>query len=267
MRLVSKLHRAVFARPIFHKFNSRLLYLALHGLGVLNYQNDEISGERYLLRTWLPNAIGGRKSPVFFDVGANIGHYSAMLLGQFPNAFIHAFEPHPKNYSRLIGNAFPVQRVKCHNIALGESKGSLALYDHAANDGSQHASLYEATITEFHDQAAVAITVPVETLDDLAEKEGIAYIDFLKIDTEGHELAVLLGASRLLREGGIGNIQFEFNALHVFSRAFFRDFRNILHGYSLYRLLPKGLLPLSSDITSTEIFAFQNVLAVSKNSG
>jgi FkbM family methyltransferase len=243
------------------------LYLALHGLGVLNYQNDEISGERYLLRTWLPNAMGGRKSPVLFDVGANVGHYSSMLLRQFPTAFIHAFEPHPKNYSRLIGSAFPVQRVKCHNVALGESTGTLTLYDHAANDGSEHASLYEATITEFHHRSALATDVPMETLDNVAAKEGIECIDFLKIDTEGHELAVLLGASQLLREGRIGIIQFEFNALHVFSRAFFRDFRNILHAYSLYRLLPNGLLPLNSDITTTEIFAFQNVLAVPKRAG
>jgi hypothetical protein len=102
-------------------------------------------------------------------------------------------------------------------------------------------------------------------LDDVAANEGVEYIDFLKIDTEGHELAVLSGGSRLLREKRIGHIQFEFNALHVFSRAFFRDFRNILSDYELYRLLPKGLLPLDTSITSTEIFGFQNILAVPKS--
>ena len=117
------------------------------------------------------------------------------------------------------------------------------LYDHADNSGSSHASLYEATITEFHDRSAVKTSVPVETLDDVAMREGITYIHFLKIDTEGHELAVLSGATRLLRENRIGHIQFEFNALHVFSRVFFRDLRTILSNYNLYRLLPKGLLP------------------------
>jgi len=262
MRQVSKLHRFVFARPVFGNFNSRLLHLALHGLGVLNYQNDEISGERYLLRTWLPNVIGVRSSPVFLDVGANVGHYSQILLAQFPNAFVHAFEPHPKNYAQLVRCAFPAARAKCHNLAIGDTTGSLTLYDHADNDGSQHASLYEPTITEFHDTKAVATTVAMETLDDVATREEISYIDFLKIDTEGHELAVLSGASRLLREGRIGHIQFEFNALHVYSRVFFRDFRNILPNHTLYRLLPKGLLPLDANITMTEIFGFQNFLAV-----
>jgi hypothetical protein len=104
--------------------------------------------------------------------------------------------------------------------------------------------------------------IPVETLDDVAARENIAYIDFLKIDTEGHELAVLAGASRLLQESKIGYIQFEFNALNVFSRAFFRDFRAILGNYDLFRLLPRGLLPLDDNVITTEIFAFQNILAV-----
>ncbi len=261
MRYRSSIYRRIFARPCFQKLNTRLFYLALYGLGVLNYENDEISGERYLIRTWLPKAISGPKL-VFFDVGANIGHYSQMLLDEFPTAFIHAYEPHPRTFMRLVENAFPVHRVKCHNVALGESPGSLSLYDRADHDGSQHASLHKNTITEIYGQEVVEIKVPIETLDEVAKREGIGYIDFLKIDTEGHELAVLLGAARLLRENKIGHIQFEFNSLNVFSRAFFRDFRGILHDYDLFRLLPRGLLPLGNSITATEIFGFQNILAI-----
>jgi FkbM family methyltransferase len=261
MRFLSKLHRWIFARPLFQKFNSSLFHLALHGLGVLNYENASMSGEQYLLRKWLPNVIKV-PNPVFFDVGANEGHYCGMLLEQFPTAFIHAFEPHPKNYLTFLGNKFPAHQVKCYNVAIGDVKSSTTLYDHADNAGSSHASLFEATITEFHEHSAVGTKVPVETLDDVAMRAGVTYIDFLKIDTEGNELAVLAGASQLLRENRIGHIQFEFNALHVFSRAFFRDFRNILSSYDLYRLLPRGLLPLDSNITLTEIFAFQNILAV-----
>ncbi len=264
MNIFSLCHRMVFARPAFQKLNSRLLYLALHGLGVLNYQNDTVSGERYLLGKWLPRVIR-RPQPVFFDVGANNGDYSRLLVERFPAAFVHAFEPHPKNYSRFLQQAFAPDRVKCHNIALGDAKSSLTLYDHAANAGSTHASMYEATISEFHHDASVGTTVPVDTLDEVALREDVSYIDFLKIDTEGHELAVLAGASRLLRENRIGYIQFEFNALHVYSRVFFRDFRAMLPNYELFRLLPRGLLPLDTNVTFTEIFAFQNILAVPRN--
>jgi hypothetical protein len=140
----------------------------------------------------------------------------------------------------------------------------LLLHDRADYDGSERASLHAAAISEFHHQQSVATTVPVESLDEVAAREGVAYIDYLKIDTEGHELAVLAGASRLLREGKIRYIQFEFNALNVFSRSFFRDFRNTLCDYDLWRLLPGGLLPLDDNVITTEIFAFQNILAVPK---
>jgi FkbM family methyltransferase len=261
MRYLSLLHRAVFARPLFRRLNSRLFYLGLHGLGVLNYQNASISGERYLLGKLLPKLVRNPR-PMFFDVGANEGDYCQMLLKQFPTAFVHAFEPQPANYSRFLAHDFPADRVKCHSVALGASRSSLTLYDYAGDSGSSHASLYRASITEFHQRSAVALEVPVETLDDVATSEGIEYIDFLKIDTEGHELAVLSGASRLLRENRIGYLQFEFNSLHVFSRVFFRDFRTILSNYELYRLLPRGLLRLDADITATEIFGFQNILAI-----
>src|SRR5581483_5378775 len=112
MNIFSLCHRMVFARPAFQKLNSRLLYLALHGLGVLNYQNDTVSGERYLLGKWLPRVIR-RPQPVFFDVGANNGDYSRLLVERFPAAFVHAFEPHPKNYSRFLQQAFAPDRVKC----------------------------------------------------------------------------------------------------------------------------------------------------------
>jgi FkbM family methyltransferase len=264
MNIISRFHRMVFARAAFQKFNSRLLYLALHGLGVLNYQDDSVSGERHLIREWLPKVIKGPQ-PIFFDVGANVGGYSKGLLERFPSAFIHAFEPHPKNYSTFMQHGFPANRIKCHNIAVGDSKGSLTLYDHADNTGTTHASLHEATFTDFYATAAVGTQVPVDTLDEVAAREAVTFIDFLKIDTEGHELAVLAGAARLLRERRIGYIQFEFNALHVFSRVFFRDFRTILADYDLYRLLPRGLLPLDTNVTFTEIFAFQNILAVPKS--
>ncbi len=257
------LYRSVFARSYFRPLNTGLFYLALNGLGILNFENDEVSGERYLVRTWLPKAVKSR-NPVFFDVGANVGSYSKALLKQFPSAHIHAFEPHPKTYERLIAQNLPQSRTKCHNIAVGASRGTLTLYDRSDIDGSTHASLHQETITKFHHQSSISTQVLVDTLDEITEVEGVPYIDFLKIDTEGHELAVLSGATRLLRENKIGPIQFEFNALNVYSRVFLKDFRDILYNYDLYRLLPKGILALDDRSITTELFAFQNILALPK---
>jgi hypothetical protein len=93
----------------------------------------------------------------------------------------------------------------------------------------------------------------------------VTQIGLLKIDTEGHEMAVLMGASRLLKRGGIDFIQFEFNEMNVFSRVFMRDFFDLLPGYTFHRLLPETAIKLASyDPVFMEVFAYQNLVCVRK---
>jgi FkbM family methyltransferase len=261
-------YRKIFSRAIFRRVNTALFHMSLRGLGILNWENDRISGERYLITTILPKVIES-DPPLFFDVGANIGDYSSALLNRFPKAFIHAFEPHPRNYLHLT-ERITSSNIKAHNIAIGVSREKSILYDRADYDGSLHASLHEAVISEIHKQNTVKFEIVVETLDHFVEREGINYIDFMKIDTEGNELAVLQGASELIEKGNIGCIHFEFNEMNIISRVFFRDFRKILKNYELFRLLPNDLLPLSKnpnarELVETELFAYQNILAVPEN--
>jgi FkbM family methyltransferase len=256
------LYRKIFARTFFTKINKALFHLSLRGLGIKNHENYKVSGEIYFIKHILSKVIK-TDLPLFFDVGANIGCYSDMLLDSFANASIHAFEPHPQNYSSL-KKRLPSNRIKAHNIALGNIRGQMILYDIIDYDGSAYASLHKDVITEINRKDFVSLEVEVDTLDNFAEKEGISYIDFLKIDTEGHELAVLQGALNLLDRKSIGCIHFEFNEMNVISRTFFRDIRKVLHDYNFYRLLPRGLLPLDDDILTTEIFAYQNIIALPK---
>ena len=158
--------------------------------------------------------------------------------------------------------------MKSHNLAIGDKYGKVKLYDRVDYSQSPHASLHKAVITEIHNKAALSYDIVVETLDNFSEKQKIDYVDFMKIDTEGNEMAVLNGASKLLDNGKIGCVQFEFNEMNVISRVFFRDFRKKLDKYNLYRLLPNGLLPLDDyPFTSpllTELFAYQNIVALPK---
>ncbi|MFN5514704.1 MAG: FkbM family methyltransferase [Cyanobacteriota bacterium] len=256
-------YRWIFARPRWQSFNTSILYMSLKGLGILNYQNESVSGEKYLIEKFLPGVIT-KKEPVFFDVGANIGDYTASLLKSFPKAKIYAFEPHPQNFSALQANV-PLNQVKCYNLAVGETRGKLELYDRADRDGSSHASLHKAVISDIHKQGIVTLPVSVETLDEFCAEQGITEIDFLKIDTEGNELSVLLGAKDLLKNRKIKYISFEFNEMNVVSRVFLRDFKNLLLDFDLYRLLPNNLLPLDTSPLLTELFAYQNLLAVPKS--
>ena len=259
-RFIYYLYAKIFGRKIFFQFNAILYNLGLRGLGILNYQNDTISGEK----TFLKSIIRPQGTPVIIDVGANIGDYSRRILALNSDAQIFALEPHPVNFKQL-------QRlVKGRNVCtlqMGASNRNetIALYDYEKQNGSSHASLYREVIENLHHQKAVAQEVPLVRLDNFLEQQGILWVDLLKVDTEGHELAVLQGLSTYLEKNyeKIGIIHFEFNEMNLISKTTFKDFFEFLPNYSLFRLLPSGeLLPLNEySSLKMEIYAYQNIIA------
>jgi len=57
-------------------------------------------------------------------------------------------------------------------------------------------------------------------------------------------------------------VQFEFNAMNLESRTFFRDLVALLPNYRLHRLLPDGWALLPYTPLTCELFAYQNIVAV-----
>jgi FkbM family methyltransferase len=241
-----------------------LFRVAACGLGLLNYEDSFVSGEDHLIRWVLPKIVR-RPVSVFLDVGANAGRFSTALADQFPQATIHAFEPHPENAERLRHLGLPGLRV--HPVALGAAGGRALLYDRADRSGSQHASLHREVISKLHRQSVVGIEVVLTTLDAWASENGISHIDFMKLDVEGSELDVLRGSAELLKGGAIDILLFEFNEMNTISRCFLGDFQSTLVDFSLYRLLPRGMLPLPESTLLRELFAYQNILAVRSTEG
>lgn len=264
MDYVFGFYRFVFARPFFAKFNKFLVSLGLRGLGILNYKSDDISGEAYFLKRHLSEIA----SPVCVDVGANVGHYSNKILSVAPGARIIAFEPHPRNYEKLNSSLGRLDNVRLYNFACGDVKGDLELFDYRSQDRSSHASLYRGVIESIHKAESVSHRVPVVKLDDILNSEGINKIDLLKIDVEGHEMRVLIGAENHIRKGLVDCIHFEFNEMNVVSRVFFKDIYDFLPDYKFYRLLPKGMLEIKAySPIFCELFAYQNIVAFTKWQG
>jgi FkbM family methyltransferase len=251
-----------FARRVFRKMNLLFVNLGMRGLGVLNYQDNRVSGEARFLRDYL----GERTTPVVFDVGANVGSYSNEVFDANEEARIFAFEPHPATFIKLVANVEKQKNIATYNCAVGNKCGRLNLYDRESNDGSRHASLFREVIEDIHKSRSISHEVEVITLDGFIDEHAIDRIDLLKIDAEGYEFNVLKGATKALDSGVVGAIHFEFNEMNVVSRVFFKDFWDRLPEYQFYRLLPHGLLDLNSyDAFQCEIFAFQNVVAVRRN--
>lgn len=259
-RRLIDLYKRLFVRKAFYRLHRRMLNVSLWGLGILNSENHRLSGEDHFLRH-LPQYLSTGQAFTVFDVGANIGTYAREVKALYPQAIVHAFEPHPETYVAL-----QRQAEQCgyyaHNLALGNVAGQALLFDRPGS-GSTHASLYRDVIEVVHHETAVRSEVHVTTLDRFTEEHGIARIHLLKLDTEGSEMNILQGARSLLEAGAIDVIQFEFNDMNVVSRVFFSDFYTYLSQYALSRMLPDGLVPIEPHPAFlSEIFAFQNLVAI-----
>jgi FkbM family methyltransferase len=235
-----------------------MFYLSARALGLHNYQWESISGERAAASACLK----GKRQPVVFDIGANQGHWLAMVLQLAPEARVHAFEPQSA-LAKMIRQLAPSATVT--EAAVGSSTGHLRLHDYAGREGSEHATLVEGVIENLHGAGSRSTRVPVLRIDDYCRDFGIDHIDLMNIDVEGFELNVMRGAESMIRDRKIDAIQFEFNEMNVLARTFMRDIESVLaDGYRLFRVLPHGLMPLGRQSPWVkEQFIFQNVIALS----
>ena len=254
----------LFGKKIFIKFNKFLYQLSLRGLGVLNYKYDFLNGENEWLKNYLKNK---NKYLTVIDVGANIGKYSKEVLSIDESINLIAFEPHPKSYAKLKDN-IKSKNFKPFNLGVGNKNENLTLYDYNQDEGSEHASLFREVIEDLHKGQAVSHNIPVIMLDDFLNEQKVDNVDLLKIDTEGNELNVLLGTKNYLLNNKIKAIHFEFNEMNIVSKSFFKNFWDLLPNYTFYRILPGGKLLKIKNYSpiNCEIFAFQNIIAILKES-
>jgi FkbM family methyltransferase len=241
-----------------------VLSLAYRQRGILNYWNNDVSGESYVLNSILTHHFQGNPA-IIFDVGANVGNYTEELKQVFPDAKIYAFEPNFNTFQSL-EQKLSGSDVRRFCLGLSSSAAKRRIYTYATDNKSAHASVYREVLSDLH-KADEILEIDFETiaLDDFCRQHSIEKIDFLKIDTEGHELEVLSGAKQMLAQEKIDIIQFEFSEMNVISRVFLRDFYHVLSDYNIYRIDSKRLIPLFDYSSSNEIFQFQNFLAIRKS--
>jgi len=107
----------------------------------------------------------------------------------------------------------------------------------------------------------------IDTIDNYCIKKNINEIDFLKIDTEGHELEVLKGAINLLKEERIKIIQFEYGGCNIDARVFLKDIFEFFAGmnYSFYKIYPNAIKRIDRYDQRLENFQYSNYLIIRRN--
>jgi FkbM family methyltransferase len=128
---------------------------------------------------------------VIMSAGANIGIMSLMLLGMYPDATLHVFEPDPVNAGLLRTNLSGIARATVHECALGDADGTLTL--HFGAHQAEHSLIAGA-----EDHGGVAVRC--RRLDGVMAELGVSRIALLKVDVEGSEVAVMRGLGDRVRD-------------------------------------------------------------------
>ena len=126
---------------------------------------------------------------VILDIGANKGWYSVLFGKLAKDGRVYAIEPTAVAYEELLRNIKinDLLNVHAYNLAVSSYSGS-----------GKMVIPYNHSPLAYLDNNLEGEQVNVTTVDDFVEKEGITQIDLLKIDAEGSEYSILLGARNLL---------------------------------------------------------------------
>jgi FkbM family methyltransferase len=139
---------------------------------------------------------------VVIDVGANIGNHSLYFASEH-QAKVFALEPEPHNYFCLSINAFINKQRGCIyalNVACGRERGSINLTQEIENNYGSFK--YDTNIldnaSDLKNQQPIRI--PVYSLDSIFSNkfQGSEIPSIIKVDVEGMEYDVLVGANELI---------------------------------------------------------------------
>jgi FkbM family methyltransferase len=149
-----------------------------HEEDLIKHPWDPEEGYQPRQRRWALQGLaqGGQA----LDVGAHVGLWARYLCEHFDA--VTAYEPHPEHRQCLERNV-TAGNLTIRPVAVGEQQAMIALEHHEGRSG--HTQRRREQLG----------TIPLIRLDD----EGLEAVSFIKIDVEGWEYEVLVGAEHLIK--------------------------------------------------------------------
>ena len=184
---------ASFSKPGFYDFSLENIQFKIFlnpNNGVVDYDifaNGSFEGD--ILKLFKQEL---KKDDIFLDIGANIGQHS--LYASFFCKHVYSFEPIKRIYDQFSSSILEndIFNISVYNYALGREKESIPIWSSASNMG--------ASSILYSKNKKLEQYVKVVKLDDIYSKAGIERVDFMKIDVEGYEWNVLVGAEEIIKK-------------------------------------------------------------------
>jgi FkbM family methyltransferase len=200
-----------------------------------------------------------RDIDTLIDVGANQGQFALAWKKFYPGSRIFSFEPVPETFQKLKANTQPFSNINPLNMALGSKSGKLSIY----KNGHSHASSFlkvsqfqkehiPATVDEKPEEVAVA------TLDAMSQELGHLGCSVLKLDVQGFEREVLLGAGNVLKNIDFLIIEMSFRPMYE-GEVLFEKMDDFLKDCGFRIVAPLGFLQ-TNDLQIPQIdFLYQRM--------
>ncbi|MES2367821.1 MAG: FkbM family methyltransferase [Pseudomonadota bacterium] len=193
----------------------------------------------YSVNTWLNPVVqsyerffGQTLKPVVWEVGSRDGRdgvelarriYSGQETWFWSNATVVCMEPNPMQ-ADIIRAEYP--EVEVLELAASNSKGSAPFMVYEGDEGAVGCSSLNLDWKE-NDLPGHKITVKTDTLENLI---GDQQVDIMKIDVEGHSMAVIEGLGDKLKQVKVFHIETEkWTDSNIKMKAFMMG-----HGYTLF---------------------------------
>lgn len=248
----------------YYAFRS-LYHMSIVGMNMA-VEGDVYDGGEFELLQMIKKNLAAQDKVVILDVGANIGNYARGVIDIFgkDKLELHCFEPSPATFEKLQDNlrAHNYNGLHLHNFGLSDKTAEIEMFQDAELSGMT--SVYQRRMDHFGKDFNRVELAHFVTLDEFCADHGIATIDFLKLDVEGHELKVLQSADRMLNH--VKYIQFEFGGCNIDSRTFFQDFYYLLRDrFDFYLVMKNGIQQLHDYQEVYELFITTNFFCINKN--
>lgn len=161
---------------------------------------------------------------VAFDVGAYEGETLEYLLKIKSIDKIYSFEPQILSYNKMIKKYDFNNRIILNNLALSNNSEDKVFFINTLTSTSSFSHLddnslwlkIKNTILNEKNSIKNSIILKTSTIDSYVNENDIDKIDLLKIDTEGHEFQVLMGAKKTINENKIGYILIEIHSSKMY---------------------------------------------------
>ena len=158
------------------------------------------SFQKYILQNKL---FSLPKNAIVFDVGANFGTMTLQLAKSASSGRIYAFEPTNYAFKRLKANVklnpdlkSRINLIQAFVSGKTEKNPKIKAFSSWKVDGMKANETHPIHLGI----SKAAKKIGAIRLDDFCRREGITRLDFIKIDTDGHEHEVLKGAEKIISE-------------------------------------------------------------------